>query len=154
MRFPVARLLICSTLAVLASCSGDSPTEPSGFSGGYVLEAIDGTATPIIDFVTINQDTVFITGGSVNVLSRGRLRIVKRTRTHLRGRPPSGEVSDTLVQVYRMLGDTVFIDYQTGGLLGPYTDTALVGLSTFSISMLVNRYNLGHFWRQMFYVRQ
>jgi hypothetical protein len=150
-RFRARQLLCCVLFA--ASCSGDSPTEPTGLTGRYVLATIDFQPLPIIEGITSSGDTLIIVGGTVNVLSRGRVQIVHQGRLHrTAGRPPA-DMNDTLVQPFRLAGDTVFIDYQSGGLTGPYTDTAFFTPDTFRIGMLVNHNQSGHFWRDMRYIR-
>lgn len=140
-------------VAVL-SCNSDTPTETSKFSGDYVLESVDGQPLPIIDlFAGLTGDTLFIMSGELSVLSRGRVRIVRFTQWRPRNKPAEPITSDTIVREYRDDGDYVYIDHTTGGLQGPYTDTVEVYDNSLTHRMLVNRYNMGHFWRNMYYIR-
>lgn len=140
-------------VAVL-SCNSDTPTETSKFSGDYVLESVDGQPLPIIDlFAGLTGDTLFLMSGELSVLSRGRVRIVRFTQWRPRNKPAEPITSDTIVREYRDDGDYVYIDHTTGGLQGPYTDTVEVYDNSLAHRMLVNRYNMGHFWRNMYYIR-
>lgn len=148
---------VCRSMAIavaVLSCDSDTPTETPKFSGDYQLESIDGQPLPFIDLLApLTGDTLFITSGELSVLSRGRLRIVRFTQWRPRNKPAEPITSDTIVRDYRVEGDYVYIDHTTGGLQGPYTDTVEVYNNSFTHRMLVNRYNQGHFWRNMYYIR-
>ena len=111
-------------LFTVLSCGGDSPTENSAFSGTFDLVTIDSTAPPRLEAIAPNGDTLFITGGEIRVLSRGRLSLVQRTRLHKKVGGPQSEQSDTLVLSYRLAGSQILINYPNSVPYGPYTDTA------------------------------
>lgn len=140
----------------LCACSDDrAPTEPDEFSGDYLLESINGQSLPFIDFMApLTGDTLFILSGDMSVLSRGRVRIVYQRQWRPRNAPPQLPTTDTLIRPYRVEGEYVYVDHQTGGLQGPYTDTIEVYDEALTLRQLVNRYNLGHFWRNMFFIRK
>ena len=148
-------LLTAAALPILFSCNSDKgPTEPGAFSGEYQIESIDGQLPFLEQLAPIVGDTLYITGGDLSVLSRGRVRLVFFRRWHPRNAPPSAVIPDTLVREYRLDGDFVYIDHPTGGLKGPYTDTMEVFDNTLSLNWFINRYNAGQFWRTVLYVRK
>jgi hypothetical protein len=106
------------------ACGGDSPTESSAFSGVFDLVTVDAIPLPRLEYITDNGDTLFITGGEIRVLSRGRLSLVQRVRWHRRGGGAFPEQSDTLVLSYRLSGSQLLINYSSSVPSGPYTDTA------------------------------
>ena len=106
------------------SCGGDSPTENSDLSGVFDLVTVDGTALPRLEGITMSGDTLFITGGEIRVLSRGRLSLVQRIRWHRGVGGPLTEQPDTLVLSYRLTGSQVLVDFPSSVPSGPYTDTA------------------------------
>lgn len=144
-----------SLLAILSCNSGDGgPTQPDAFSGHYQLESIDAKALPFIDIIApLTGDTLYIVGGDLSVLSHGRVRIVFRRRWHPRNAPPQNETTDSIVRPYRVEGDLVFVDHQTGGMNGPYTDTIEVSDQAISLRQFINRFNAGQFWRNVYYVK-
>lgn len=143
------------TLIALLSCSSDVPTEPDLFTGDYGLESINGQQLPFIDLLApFTQDTLFITAGDLSVLSRGRLRIVRHSQWRPRNAPAMPVTTDTIVRAYETEGDYVYIYHPTGGLQGAYTDTLEVYANSLVIRQLVNRYNLGHFWRNLHFVKR
>jgi hypothetical protein len=149
-------LFIAFAPLVLFSCSDDkAPTEPGEFSGDYQVESIEGQPLPFIDMLApFTGDTLFILSGDMSVFSRGRLRIVYHRQWRPRNKPPESPTTDTLVREYRVEGDFVYVDHPTGGLQGPYTDTVEVYDNALTLRQLVNRYNLGHFWRDVYFVRK
>ena len=139
----------------LLSCSSDAPTEPNQFTGDYQLESIDAQNLPFIDLMApFTGDTLFITAGDLSVLSRGRVRIVLHRQWRPRNAPPMPVMTDTVVRAYDTNGDSVFIHHPTGGLQGAYTDTVEVYDNSLSIRQLVNRSNLGHFWRNLYFIER
>lgn len=116
--------LALSLLAAL-SCGGDSPTEGSALSGTFDLATVDATALPKLDRITMSLDTLYVTGGELRFLSRGRAALVRRTQWRLLtgGHVP---VVDTVVVKYRPTGAELFLDYPVSVPYGPYTDTATV----------------------------
>lgn len=148
-------LLIAATTVAVLSCSGEKgPTEPDEFSGNYRLESINAQPLPFIDLIAaLTGDTLYIVSGDLSVLSNGRVRIVFRRRWHPRNAPPQLETTDSIVRPYQVEGDFAYVDHQTGGLEGPYTDTIEVYDDALTLRQLVNRYNAGHFWRNVYYIR-
>lgn len=147
-------MIAIATLAVIGCNSDETPTEPGSFSGQYQIESIEGQALPYIDLLAMfTGDTLFITRGDMSVLSRGRLRMVFYRQWHPRNKPVEAVYTDTLVREYRLDDRFVYVDHLTGGLEGPYTDTMEVFANTANLRQL-NRYNLGHFWRDVLFVRQ
>lgn len=139
---------------VLLSCSSDGPTEPDVFSGVYVLESIDGQPLPFIDLLApLTGDTLFITGSDLSVLSRGRVRIVRHSQWRPRNAPAMPVTTDTTVNAYEIEGDYAYIHYPTGGLQGAYSDTLEIQDNSLIMRQLVNRHNLGHFWRTLHFVK-
>lgn len=149
-------LFTAAALPILFSCNSDEgPTEPGAFSGEYQIESINGQQLPFIDLITpLTGDTLFIKRGNLSVLSRGRVRIVFHRQLHPRNAPPQAATSDSIVREYREHGDFVYIDHPTGGLQGPYTDTLEVIGTALTLRQFINRYNGGHFWRNVLYVKQ
>ena len=68
----------------VSSCVGDSPTESSEFSGTFDLVTVDSTFLPRLEAITLSFDTLYVTGGEIRALSRGRLSLVQRVRWHRR----------------------------------------------------------------------
>ena len=139
MRRPFA--LALSLFAVL-SCGGDSPTEGSALSGTFDLATIDAIALPKLDRITMSLDTLYVTGGELRVLSRGRASLVRRTQWHL----VTGElvpVADTVVVTYRTTGAQLFLEYPVSVPYGPYTDTASVQDNLITVRTKVYGIELG-----------
>ena len=111
-------------LFTVLSCGGDSPTENSAFSGTFDLVKVDSTLLPRLETITVNSDTLYITGGEIRALSRGRLSLVQRVRWHRRAVGPTSEQLDTVITSYRLSGTQLLIDYPNSIPHGPYTDTA------------------------------
>lgn len=119
-----------------------------------MLETINGQSLPFIDLLApLTGDTLYITGGDLSALSNGRVRLVFERQWRPRNQPPQPVTTDSIVREYRVDGDFVYIDYQTGGLQGPYTDTVEVYESAVAMRQLVNRHNQGHFWRNVYFIR-
>ena len=114
--------LFCLLFTVL-SCGGDSPTESSAFSGTFDLVTVDTTLLPRLERITLSMDTLYITGGEIRALSRGRLSLVQRVRWHRRVGGPFPEQLDTVITSYRLSGKQLLIDYPNSVPHGPYTDT-------------------------------
>lgn len=137
-----------AVVGVVAACGGDSPTESSGLSGKFDLATVDGQPLPYFELRTQPGDSLFITGGEVRILSRGRASIVRRRRWHTPSGGPQPEDSDTLVLIYREVGDKVLFDYPF------YDDTGTVVDNTLSIRTFIN-YGQGYtFYRDMLYYRR
>ena len=115
--------LFCLLFTVL-SCGGDSPTENSAFSGTFDLVTVDSTLLPRLETISMSLDTLYITGGEIRALSRGRLSLVQRVRWHRRVSGPLSEQLDTVITSYRLSGAQMLIDYPNSIPYGPYTDTA------------------------------
>ncbi len=113
----------CLLFTVL-SCGGDSPTENSAFSGTFDLVTVDSTLLPRLETITPSMDTLYLTGGEIRALSRGRLSLVQRVRWHRRVGGPLSEQVDTVITSYRLSGTQLLIDYPNSVPHGPYTDTA------------------------------
>lgn len=94
------------------------------------------------------QDSLFLTGGEVRILSRGRASIVQRRRWHTVAGGAQPEDSDTLVLTYRESGSTILIDYPT------YTDTGQVAGSSITVNTLVNLGQGNIFHRNLLYYRR
>ena len=130
------------------SCGGDSPTGSSGFDGVFDLVSVSGAPLPLLEFINMTPDTLFLTGGEIRVLSRGHLSLVQRTRWHTAGSGPQPEESDTLVLSYREAGAQLLIDYPVGAPYGPYTDTAtFVGGESVTVRAKVSGLQPAPFWR-------
>lgn len=123
---------LAALLGTAPGCSSDSPTGSSTLSGTFDLSTVDGGALPHFIWRTEPGDSLFVTGGEVRVLSRGRASIVQRRRWHTPSGGPQAEDSDTLVLTYRENGSTILIDYPT------YTDTGTIAGSTLAVRTLVN----------------
>lgn len=129
------------------SCSGDSPTGSSGFNGVFDLVSVSGAPLPLLEFINMTPDTLFLTGGEIRVLSRGRLSFAQRTRWHTAGSGPQPEESDTLVLSYRESGSRLLIDYPAGAPYGPYTDTATFDGEVLTVQAKVSGIQPTPFWR-------
>lgn len=142
--------------AFLPACSSDSPTGgESEFSGEYRLETVDEDLLPVIDLIApLTGDTLYIVGGELQVLSNGRVRIIRESQWRPRNAPAQPVTTDSTERAYREGDGEIYIDHPTGGLAGPYTDTVQLLTNAVEHHALVNRFNLGHFWRDLFYVRQ
>lgn len=117
-------LALFSLLFTVLSCGGDSPTENSAFSGTFELVTVDGAILPRLETIYPAMDTLFVTGGEIRALSRGRLSHVQRLRLHRRVGGPQSEQPDTVITSYRLSGTRLLIDYPNSVPHGPYTDTA------------------------------
>ena len=137
------------------ACGGDSPTESSAFAGEFDLVSVDATPLPLLEFINMTPDTLFLTGGEIRVLSRGRLTLVQRTRWHTAGSGPQPEESDTLILSYRETGSQLLIDYPVGAPYGPYTDTATFdGGETVTVRAKVSGLQPAPFWRMHRYQKR
>lgn len=139
---------IAAIAGLMLACSSDAPTESSVLSGTFDLVTIDNTPVPFLDWVNMSQDTLFITGGEVRTLSRGRASLVLRTRWHTSGGGPQPEASDTLVLTYSEAGSTILFNHAT------YKDTAEVAGTTLIVKTRVNRGMGVTFHRAMIYYRR
>jgi hypothetical protein len=151
------RRVLFKLLALIAflSCSSEMPTERNVFSGDFALESINGQPLPFIDFLApLTGDSLFITAGDLSVLSRGRVRIVRHSQWRPRNAPAMPVTTDTTVNAYEIEGDYAYIHYPTGGLQGAYSDTLEIFDNSLIIRQLVNRHNLGHFWRNLLFVKR
>lgn len=117
-------LVLFCLLCPLLSCGGGSPTENSAFSGTFDLVTVDGAMLPRLEAIYPSMDTLFVTGGEIRALSRGRLSQVQRLRLHRRVGGPLSEQPDTVITSYRLSGTQLLIDYPNSVPHGPYTDTA------------------------------
>ena len=117
-------LALLALLSAVLSCGGDSPTEGSAFSGTFDLVTVDGAMLPRLEAIYPSMDTLFVTGGEIRALSRGRLSQVQRLRLHRRVGGPLSEQPDTVITSYRLSGTQLLIDYPNSVPHGPYTDTA------------------------------
>lgn len=129
------------------SCGGDSPTDSSGFAGAFDLVTVGGEPLPLLEFINMTPDTLFLTGGEIRVLSRGRLSFTQRTRWHTAGSGPQPEESDTLVLSYRESGSRLLIDYPVGAPYGPYSDTATFDGEVLTVQAKVSGLQPTPFWR-------
>jgi hypothetical protein len=136
------------------ACGGDSPTESSAFSGVFDLVTVDATTLPRLEFINETPDTLFLTGGEIRVLSRGRLSLVRRTRWHTAGSGPQPEEWDTLVLSYRESGSRLLIDYPVGAPYGPYTDTAMFDGEVLTVQAKVSGLQPTPFWRAHRYTKR
>lgn len=130
-RFPsMIRLrawILLVTLATLAACSSDSPTQASPFTGLYALELVDQQGLPFPHFFApLTGDTLMLVDAEIGVLSRGRVRLVRWYRWHPTNAAPGALTSDTLVRDYREAGDLVLIDHPAMGAHAAFTDTVEV----------------------------
>ena len=139
---------IAAIAGLVMACSSDAPTESSVLSGTFDLVTIDNTPVPFLDWVNMAQDTLFITGGEVRTLSRGRASLVLRTRWHTPGGGPQPEASDTLVLTYGENGSTILFNHAT------YEDTAEVAGTTLIVKTRINRGMGVAFHRAMVYYRR
>lgn len=147
----VSRLALAAFAALftfLGACSGDSPTGGAGLSGTFDLATVDGQSLPYLTFINQPGDSLFITGGEVRILSRGRASIVQRNRWHTPSGGPQPEASDTLVLIFRESGDRIVFDYPT------YKDTATIDDDALTIRTFVNFGQGNTFHRDMLYYRR
>ncbi len=117
-------LALLALLSAVLSCGGDTPTESSAFSGTFDLVTVDSAMLPRLETITLSLDTLYITGGEIRALSRGRLSLVQRVRWHRRVGGPLSEQPDTVITSYRLSGTQLLIDYTNSVPHGPYKYTA------------------------------
>lgn len=122
------RPILALSLAVLAvpSCGGSDPTGSDGIAGTFDLVTVDGVPPPRVELVNMANDTLFLTGGELRVLSRGRMSMVRRHRWHSSATGPLPEDPDTAIVTYRLSGTELLLQYPVTVPYGPYTDTAEV----------------------------
>jgi len=128
-----------SAFAIIAAaaCSDDSPTAASTFSGLFDLSTIDGLGLPYRSYVVpMTFDTLYITGGEVRVLTRGRVSVVRRSRWHTAAAGPQSEISDTVVLRYTETGDRVLLEYPQFGAMAAHTDTAVLAGGALTVRTL------------------
>lgn len=149
------RLAPLLALPIVLSCGSDAPTAATPFSGTFDLATINGGALPHLDLIAaFTNDTLYIIGGEVRVLSRGRAAVVRSTRWHTTSNGVAPATHDTTIVTWRSSGDTAFLDYAKGGPAGAYTDTAIASGSTLRVRTLVNRFAGGVFHRDQAYTRR
>jgi hypothetical protein len=135
-------------MCLAMACKDDAPTQSTLLSGTFDLSTVDGQPLPFLDWVTMAQDTLFITGGEVRTLSRGRVSLVLRSRWHTPSGGPQPEASDTLVLTYRENGSMILFEHPT------YMDTAQVAGEALNVRTFVNRGQGITFHRAMIYYRR
>lgn len=122
-----------------AACSDDAPTGASTFSGLFDLSTIDGLGLPYRSYVVpMTFDTLYVTGGEMRVLTRGRVSVVRRSRWHTTAAGPQTEISDTVVVRYTETGDMVLLEYPPFGATAAHTDTAVLAGDALTVRTLFN----------------
>jgi hypothetical protein len=139
---------LLAVLSAALSCRGDSPTQSSAFSGTFDLVTVDSAMLPRLETITPSLDTLYITGGEIRALSRGRLSLVQRVRWHRRVGGPLSEQSDTLELSYLLSGSQLLINYPSSVPSGPYTDTATVNEDAIVVLASVRALHAGWTRRQ------
>ena len=76
-----AALPLLLAVAVAAACSDSSGPSAGGFEGRYTLVAANDTALPFVVYTKLTQPPTLLVGGSLTVLSRGRVMDVREFRT-------------------------------------------------------------------------
>jgi hypothetical protein len=120
------RLLALITLLGLsvASCDSDGPTGVSAFNGTYVIDMVEDEPLPHVYLLApLTGDTLMLLGGELQVLSRGRVRMLRSWQWRPRTAPPGVVTIDTLVRAYREVGDLVLIDHLASPTSDAFTDT-------------------------------
>jgi hypothetical protein len=116
--------------AVLAlSCSDSSGPGASNLEGDYPLFEVEGAPLPAFDRDggLRPQDSLMITGGTLRILSRGRVSIITNVEWWSDLEPNGvGFVSpETLTVNYSRSGDTLVVPFPAA-IGGPYADTIVV----------------------------
>ena len=152
-------LLVCLGAVVLfGACSSDGPTDPSAFTGSYRLDLVNTQPIPFVHLLApLTGDTLMIVNAEVDVLSRGRLRLVRFFQWRPRNAPPETVVSDTLVRNFREEAGLVLIDHPASSIQPAFVDTVQVLQNSISIdALLVLPITISQsppMRRTMFYVR-
>ena len=124
---PRAALLVLAA-SVLSCSDGSGPNAPN-LEGDYPLFEVDGAPLPAFDRDggLRPQDSLMITGGTLRILSRGRVSIVTRVEWWSDLEPNGiGVVTpETLTVAYTRSGDTLFVPFPNA-IGGPSTDTIIV----------------------------
>ena len=122
----LAALLL--TAAALA-CSDGSGPNARNLEGDYPLLEVDGEPLPAFDRDggLRPQDSLMITGGTLRILSRGRVSVVTRVEWWSDLEPNGiGVVTpETLTVAATRSGDTLFVPFPNA-IGGPSTDTIIV----------------------------
>ena len=119
-------VVLTAVAAVSVSCTSGAPTADA-LRAAYDLESVDGDALPFPHFITLlSGDTLMIVGAELSVLSRGRVRIVRRFQLHPTTAPPGPITSDTIVRAYRESGGQMYIAHPATSQNESFTDTVQV----------------------------
>lgn len=130
MRRPAVLLtaaLACVSFA-LACSDGSGPDEPDLTGQDFPLYEVGLSQIPVLDKTTAFGGQLWITGGTLRVLSRDHVLIVTEGeyRNALNPNDPPTSISpESLTVAYTRTGDQFLLSF-AGGPNGPYTDTITI----------------------------
>jgi hypothetical protein len=123
-RYPLAAL--AAALALTGACSDGAGPGEAGLEGAYALSAVEGSLLPAFDRDgnLRPQDSLMITGGTLRVLSRGRVSIITNIEwwSDLEANGIGFITPETLTVAYTRTGDMLIVPFPSA-IGGPYADT-------------------------------
>jgi hypothetical protein len=120
---------VAAAFALAIACSDGSGPGGEGIEGDYPLAEVGGEPLPAFDRDgnLRPQDSLMITGGTLRVLSRGRVSIITNVEwwSDLEPNGIGFVAPETLTVAYDRIGDTLIVPFPNA-VGGAYADTIVI----------------------------